>query len=441
MRLFSVAILFKFTQIQLHYPDHHNKGNSVRLPFFVSPRFKKHTALMAVALLTACPSHTPPSTTTSGLVGKNFNESATWQRADKSQSLQAFLKSCAVLEKQSDWQAVCLAGKQVNPNDTAAVQRYFETQFNLWPLQKAGKSVGMITGYYEPVINGSLTKTYAAQYPIRGVPRDLYTLAIPAAERGNATVRFSVNGKQLSANPAGNYVANVANFHLPNNVNVIKGRLNGNELVPYYTRAEIEAGKGDAPILAYAEDATDLFFMHIQGSGRVLLPDGRRLPFGFADKNGYPYQSIGTWLIKNGELKSHQASKQGIQNWIKQNPSRAQSTFNVNPSYIFFAQKPDENAGPFGALGVALTPEYSIAVDRHYVTLGAPVLLSTTMPSSTEPLNRLMVAQDTGSAILGVPRADFFWGLGAKADSMAGKMKQDGKMWVLLPKHLPAPKD
>ena len=102
-------------------------------------------------------------------------------------------------------------------------------------------------------------------------------------------------------------------------------------------------------------------------------------------------------------------------------------------------QKSDENSGPIGALGVPLTPEYSIAVDRQYVTLGAPVLLSTTMPSSTEPLNRLMVAQDPGSAIVGVPRADFFWGLGDRADSMAGKMKQEGKMWLLLPKHLPAP--
>lgn len=412
----------------------------MRCHFLTLPHFKQYIALMTVLLLTACPSHTPPSTTPSGLVGKNFNESATWQRADKNQSLQAFLKSCAVLEKQNDWQAVCLAGKQVNANDAAAVQRYFETQFNLWPLQKAGKSVGMVTGYYEPVIKGSLTRTNVAKFPIRGVPRDLYTLSIPVAERGNATVRFSVNGKQLIPSSSGNYVANMANFHLPKNVNVIKGRLSGNALVPYYTRAEIEAGKGDVPILAYAEDATDLFFMHIQGSGRVLLPDGRRLPFGFADKNGYPYQSIGTWLIRNNELKSHQASKQGIQNWIKQNPNRAQSTFNINPSYIFFAKKTDENIGPIGALGVPLTPEYSIAVDRYYVTLGAPVLLSTTMPSSTVALNRLMVAQDTGSAILGVPRADFFWGLGDRADSMAGKMKQDGKMWLLLPRHLPEPK-
>ena len=156
----------------------------------------------------------------------------------------------------------------------------------------------------------------------------------------------------------------------------------------------------------------------------------------YADQNGHPYQSIGRLLVERGELTLEQASMPGIKQWARANPSRVNELLNANPSYVFFREQPvkgNEGDGPTGALGVPLTPERSIAVDARYLPLGAPVFLSTSQPDSATSLRRLVVAQDTGGAIRGVVRADFFWGFGAQAGSQAGRMKQQGQMWVLLP--------
>jgi len=187
------------------------------------------------------------------------------------------------------------------------------------------------------------------------------------------------------------------------------------------------------------DDAVELFFLQIQGSGRVKLPDGSMVRVGYADQNGHPYQSVGRLLVERGELKLEQASMQGIQAWARANPAKLNDLLNANPSYVFFREMPvaapknGEPDGPLGALGVPLSPGRSIAVDPRHVPLGAPVFLATTQPNSAAPLNRLMLAQDTGGAIRGVVRADFFWGFGAEAGNQAGRMKQSGQMWVLLP--------
>src|SRR5690606_10725446 len=169
------------------------------------------------------------------------------------------------------------------------------------------------------------------------------------------------------------------------------------------------------------------------------LDDGSRIRLNYADQNGHPYRSIGRWLIDKGELKPEQASMQGIKAWARANPKRLQELLNTNPSLVFFRELKAEGSGPQGAMGLPLTPERSIAIDPRVTPLGAPVWLATTQPNSEQPLQRLMLAQDTGGAIRGPVRADFYWGSGPAAGSQAGKMKQSGRMWVLLPRdHTPA---
>jgi membrane-bound lytic murein transglycosylase A len=219
----------------------------------------------------------------------------------------------------------------------------------------------------------------------------------------------------------------------------LRGRLDGNRVVPYFTRGEIESGK--APVqgreIAWVENPLDLFFLQVQGSGRIRLESGDTMRVGYADQNGHPYRSIGKWLVERGELTLDKASMQGIKDWARDNPERLPELLAANPSYVFFRELPDQEGGPIGALGVPLTPERSIAVDPRAIPLGAPVWLASTRPNSSEILNRLVLAQDTGSAIRGNVRADFFWGFGDQAGALAGAMKQRGRMWLLLPKDYP----
>jgi membrane-bound lytic murein transglycosylase A len=189
--------------------------------------------------------------------------------------------------------------------------------------------------------------------------------------------------------------------------------------------------------LLWVDDPIEAFFLQVQGSGRVQLSDTKEtVRVAYADQNGHPYKSIGRYLVDKGEMTLDQASAQSIKAWFISNPSRQQELLNANPSYVFFKEEKlsDPNRGPKGSLGVPLTPQRSIAVDIQFVPLGVPVFLATTHPNKDTPLQRLMMAQDTGGAIKSAVRADYFWGFGAEAGEKAGKMKQRGMMWVLLPK-------
>ncbi|HYX63448.1 MAG TPA: MltA domain-containing protein, partial [Burkholderiales bacterium] len=220
----------------------------------------------------------------------------------------------------------------------------------------------------------------------------------------------------------------------------LRGRLQGRRLVPYWSRAEIDGRNGEfpAPVIAWVADPVDLFFLQVQGSGQILLETGERVRVGYADQNGHPYRSVGRYLVERGELTLEQASMQSIKAWAAANPEKLQATLNYNSSYVFFRELADPR-GPVGALGVPLVPEYSLAVDRRFVPLGAPVYLATTRPLSETPLNRLMAAHDTGGAIRGVVRADFFWGTGDEAGATAGRMRQQGRLWLLWPRGAPLP--
>jgi len=220
----------------------------------------------------------------------------------------------------------------------------------------------------------------------------------------------------------------------------LRGRLDGRRLVPYYSRGEIDA-RGDAfgaPVIAWSADPVELFFLQIQGSGQVQLESGERIRVGFADQNGHPYRSLGRHLVERGEMPLEQASMQGIKAWAAANPQKLQDALNQNPSYVFFRELPPTD-GPIGALNIPLHAERSLAVDRRFVPLGAPVYLATTLPLSEEPLQRLMAAHDTGGAIRGVVRADFFWGTGPDAGAQAGRMRQQGRMWLFWPIGEPLP--
>jgi membrane-bound lytic murein transglycosylase A len=192
-------------------------------------------------------------------------------------------------------------------------------------------------------------------------------------------------------------------------------------------------------VIAWVADPVELFFLQIQGSGQIQFPDGARTRIGYADQNGHPYRSLGRHLIERGEMSLEQASMQGIQAWAAANPQKLQEALNANPSYVFFRELNAAEPGPIGALGVPLSAQYSLAVDRRFVPLGAPVFLATTYPLSEQRLERLMAAQDTGGAIRGVARGDFFWGTGSDAGALAGRMRQQGRMWLLWPRDEPPP--
>jgi len=337
-----------------------------------------------------------------------------WTEDDLAAAWPAFQQSCRGLAGKPQWPAwrqACEAAKAVDAKSgaasTASIRRFFETQFQPYvAVNPDGNRDGLVTGYYEPLLAGARARGEEARFPLHGVPKDLLTIEL-------GDVIPELKGKR------------------------VRGRLVGNKVVPYYSRADIvDHAKGTPPVLLWVDDPIELFFLQIQGSGRVKLPSGDMVRVGYADQNGHPYQSIGRVLIERGELLASEASMQGIQAWARANPAKLDELLNSNPSYVFFRElsprlSPEE--GPLGALGVPLLAERTIAIDPRAIPLGAPVFLATTRPNSEVPLRRLMMAQDTGGAIKGVVRADFFWGFGAEAGAQAGRMKQAGQMWVLLP--------
>lgn len=304
---------------------------------------------------------------------------------------------------------MCETALGIDKEDAATQQRFFEQYFRPFAAVNPDNSVdGTITGYYEPLIKGDRRFTRRARYPIYGVPDDLIVVDLASVYPDLKNLR-------------------------------LRGRLEGNRLVPYFSRSDIEnkAANFKAKAIAWAEDPVDLFFLQIQGSGRIELPDGEHIRIGYADQNGYPYKSIGKLLVERGEIKLEEASMQSIKAWGKNNPDQLPELLESNPSYVFFRELPDGLDGPLGSLGVPLTPGRSIAVDARFIPLGAPVFLSTTYPLTSQPMNRLVMAQDTGGAINGAVRADLFWGFGDDAGEQAGKMRQNGRLWVLLPKDYP----
>jgi membrane-bound lytic murein transglycosylase A len=328
-----------------------------------------------------------------------------WRQENPVPALEVFLKSCQALKARSVWQGVCAEAATINLQDSEAVRNFFKIHFTPYRVHNPdGSNTGIITGYYAPDLNGSRNRSERYSYPLYGVPDDLLVVDL-------SSVYPELAGYRL------------------------RGRVQGRKVVPYWCRAEIDGE--NTPLkgkeLFWVADPVELFFLHIQGSGRISLNTGERVMVHYADQNGYPYRSIGKLLIEQGEMTLDQMSMQNIKSWAQNNPDKVGKLLGENPSYIFFSKLPADVQSPPGALDIPLTAGRSLAVDPRTIPLGAPVFIATTWPGSSVPLQRLMVAQDTGGAIKGPVRADFFWGLGNKAGALAGRMKQEGRLWVLLP--------
>ncbi|MDI6750287.1 MAG: MltA domain-containing protein [Rhodocyclaceae bacterium] len=375
-----------------------------------------------------CPGVVAPAPAEKPLQPANWAELPGWEGEDHAAVLALFKAQCATLAKRPLWLSTCESAQKVGAGGNESVppgadsppkvgagvtapgaaKAWFEANFRPWQMVAPdGGREGLITGYYEPVVRGSRTRKPPYLTPVFGPPDDLIVVDLASLYPELKNMR-------------------------------LRGRLDGRRLIPYYSRAEwaAEEEKRADQALLWLDDPIDFFFLQIQGSGQVVLDDGCRVRIGYADQNGHPYRSIGSWLIEQNELKPHEASMQGIRAWAERNSQRLQELLNANPSLVFFRELPADGSGPPGALGVPLTPERSLAVDPRFIPLGAPVWLATTRPNGQETLARLMLAQDTGGAIRGPVRADFFWGSGPEAGALAGRMRQKGRMWVLLPRWL-----
>ncbi len=349
------------------------------------------------------------------LVPTTFAELPGWADDSMIDAWPAFLASCNALAQKPAWTAICATARSIDRNDELTIRNFFQSRFVPNRVTTTdGNDTGLVTGYYEPLLHGSLTRVPPYLTPLYGVPDDLLTVDM-------TSLYPELKGKRL------------------------RGKLVGRTVVPYPARGDLTASaalRGNE--LVWVDDPIGAFFLEIQGSGRVELNAGNRVTdtvrLAYADQNGQPYKSIGKWLVDQGEMTLSQASMQSIKGWALLHPERLDELLAANPSEVFFKVEPitDPTRGPKGALGVSLTPQRSIAVDARVVPLGSPVFLATTFPSSTVPMQRLVMAQDTGGAITAAPngavRADYFWGFGADAGDQAGKMKQQGRMWVLLPR-------
>jgi membrane-bound lytic murein transglycosylase A len=335
----------------------------------------------------------------------------------------AFVVGCrALLADQKTrplWHPPCTAGETVDSSDNDAVRAFFVAHFIPYRVAAPdGNDVGLVTGYYEPLLRGSRTRTAEFTVPLYATPSDLLTVEL-------GDLYPELKGKR------------------------VRGRVSGRKVVPYRSRSEIERDSAALPAtpLVYVDDPVEAFFLEIQGSGRVALPDGTVVRLNYADQNGHPYRSVGRVLIDRGELTREGASMQAIRAWALAHPDQTRTLLDENPSYVFFREAappaPGSLAaridGPQGALGVPLLARRTIAVDPRSIPLGAPMYLATTMPLSAAPLQRLVLAQDTGGAIRGPVRVDFFWGFGDEAAREAGRMKQEGRVWLLWPKGAPLP--
>ena len=371
--------------------------------------------LVALALLAGCDGKNdePPAKPAPTPHAIATYTPATWQdlpataEPDLLAGFKAWREGCQKLARNPAWADTCAAAANV-ADTSEAVQQFMQTRLDVYGLRAAdGNANGLITGYYEPIYPGSLTRAGAAQVPVYGVPEDMITVDL-------SSVYPELKGKRL------------------------RGRLDGRVLKPYDT-AEVIARDGiKAPILAYLTDPMDLQFLQVQGSGRIQLADGRLLRVGYADQNGHPYRPIGRWLVEQGALNKADVTMGSIHAWAEADPQRVPELLASNPSYVFFSTRPDSNEGPRGSLNVPLTAGYSVAIDRKVIPLGSLLWLSTTRPDGT-PVTRPVGAQDTGGAITGEVRADLFWGTGPLAGELAGNMKQQGQIWLLWPKGQPLP--
>jgi membrane-bound lytic murein transglycosylase A len=301
-----------------------------------------------------------------------FSELDGWEKDNHAEALAVFLNTCSDM-KSPDWKGLCRAAE-----DQTNAKAFFELFFR--PVQITDGKPALFTGYFEPELEGDLYRSERFRFPIYKLP--------PEARDG-----------------------------------------------AWLSRRELEetgAMKGRGLEIAWVDDAVELFFLQVQGSGRVKLPDGRYIRVGYGGKNGHEYRSIGRELVRRGVYNVHQVSAQVIKNWVRRNPIDGLELLRHNPSYVFFREVSEVPAdkGPLGAMNRSVTEMRTVAVDPRYTPLGAPVWVE---KNGKGKIRKLMIAQDTGSAIKGAQRADIFFGTGDEAGLKAGRLKDPGRMIVLMP--------
>jgi membrane-bound lytic murein transglycosylase A len=404
-----------------------NDSNNSQPMMSVARAVRRSACVVAAFAVAACqvapvaptrvePSPAVPPTAVYTPVG--FGALPGWSTDATHEAWPALLAGCSALlardDMRSTWQAPCTAAAALAEPDADSARRFFETHFTAYAIAAdSGKDTGLVSGYYEPLLPGSRTRSSRYPVPLYAPPDDLLIVDL-------ADLHPELKGKR------------------------VRGRLDGRRVVAYWPRAGIDAGAPalDGKAIAWVADPVEAFFLEIQGSGRIQLDDGTIMRVGYADQNGHPFRSIARVLIDRGEMTADTASMQAIKAWGRRNADRLPALLEENPSYVFFREiaTPAPGTlearidGPIGSLGVPLLAQRTIAVDTRYVPLGAPVFLDTTRPLSREPLQRLTLAQDTGGAIRGIGRADFFWGFGDAAGREAGRMRQQGRMWILWPR-------
>lgn len=382
----------------------------------------------AAAILSSCANRTSWTGTAKGLSQDqrdalslrrvNYSDLPNWEADELSEAAPALLNSCQAITKKpantnlgiagraGDWREPCAILSRMNQRDNASMRAYFENWFKPWAIRGENGDEGLFTGYYEASLKGSWSRKGQYQTPLYARPRDLISVDLGA-------FRAEWKGKRIS------------------------GKVSKDQLIPYDDRASIAEGTlaGRARPLLWVDNPIDAFFLEVQGSGRVQMRDGKTVRVGYDGANGQGYASLGRILLDMGEL-SRPVSMQSIRKWLEGHKERAQEIMNQNASYVFFRIL--KEPGPTGAQGVPLTARRSLAVDPAYIPLGAPMWLEIAdngNESDGQSENgRLVVAQDTGGAIKGVVRGDFFWGYGKDAENKAGGMQSKGRYYVLLPR-------
>jgi len=389
-------------------------------------------AFLASGLMTGCgaiqqivpagdyqpPAEAPPQLV---LEPAEFKALPGWRADVLSDALAAFLASCPAIAAKpadqplgylpeqgtmGDLTKICAEARTLNTKSTAQLQFFIERSFRPFHVRDGQKRDGKFTGYYEPLLRGSFQPNARYRYPVYARPRDIVVVELGMFDPDR-------KGEQLA------------------------GRLVDDRLLPYFDRREILEGalQGRQLELLWVDSAVDLFFLHVQGSGRILLPDGSHVRLAFSGRNGHRYSSIGRELVAQGVMKVEDVTMPSLRAWMTANPLAAEQLMLKNRSFIFFRVEKDEVVK--GAMGVPLTAGRSLAVDPKYVPLGLPIWLVTTDPldpKNEKPLTRMVVAQDMGSAIKGVVRGDLFWGFGAEAEARAGLMNEGGGYYLLLPR-------
>lgn len=399
-------------------PDGTRRGSAVRGPGVHGPGVRA-IALVLGLLVTACAPTAPPPRPPERLIlsPAAFADLPGWTADDPAGALPALRASCAriltgpddrpvgpdgVGGRVTDWRPAC-AAMAVAPADAAGARRAVEGAFRVWAATGVERAEGLFTGYYEAELRGTRHPDGRHAFPLYRRPPDLVEVDL-------GQFRDTLRGERIA------------------------GRVEGGRLRPYPDRGTIDRGAlaGRGLELLWVDDAVDAFFLQIQGSGRVTMADGSVVRVGYDGQNGHPYVAVGRVLIQRGIMAPEQVSMQSIRAWLTANPAAAPDLLRENPSFVFFRELTGD--GPVGAQGVALTPDRSLAVDPRFLPLGAPMWLDAEDPRAPgERIRRLVVAQDTGGAIRGPVRGDLFWGHGPAAEDAAGRMRSQGRYWLLLP--------